>query len=211
MQKPNVVEISASSRTIGSNAAGALRRDSEVPGIIYGPKLEANIAVAIKELELERILSVANVQFVRIKLENGESFDTLIKKVDFQPVNDRPLHVDFLALDPETAVEVIVPIKTIGTAIGSTVGGRIFQPMRKLKLRALPGNIPALVNVNISKMKIGSNLRVRHLRIDNVTILDDPRKTIATIKPPRGGKAGLSAEVFSTSDEDLSLSVNLPL
>jgi large subunit ribosomal protein L25 len=211
MQKPNVVEISAKTRTIGSNVADALRRDSEVPGIIYGPKLEANIAIAFKEIELDRILAVANVQFVRIKLENGESFDTLIKKVDFHPVTDRPLHVDFLALDPEASVEVIVPIKPIGTAIGSTVGGRIFQPMRKLKIRALPGNIPALVNVNISKMKIGSNLRVRHLRIENVTILDDPRKTIATIKPPRGGKAGLSAEVFATSDEDLSTSANLPL
>lgn len=211
MQKPNVVEISAKARPIGSSSASALRRDSEVPGIIYGPKLEANIAVAINEIKLDKILADPNVQVIRLVLDNGDKHDAIIKKVDFHPVTDRPLHVDFLALHPEVIVEVIVPLKTVGTPVGATVGGRIFQPLRKLKVRALPSNIPALVNVNVSKMKIGSNLRVRHLRLENVTILDDPRKTIATIKPPRGGKAGLAAEMFASSDEDLSTSANLPL
>lgn len=211
MQKPNVVELSAKVRTVGSTSTNALRRDSEVPGIIYGPKIEANIAIAFNEIALNKILSVANVQIIRVKLENGESYDTLIKKVEFHPVNDRALHVDFYALNPEIAVEVVVPVKPIGVAVGATVGGRLFQPLNKIKIKALPANIPALVNVNISKMKVGSNLRVRHLRLDNLTILDDPRKTIATLKPPRGGKAGLAPEVFASSDEDLSLSVNLPL
>ena len=211
MQKPNVVELSAKVRIIGSTSTNALRRDSEVPGIVYGPKIEANIAIAIDEIQLNKILSVANVQIIRLMIDNGTSIDTLIKKVDFHPVTDRPLHIDFLSLDPEVQVEVVVPIKPIGTAVGATVGGRIFQPLNKLKIKALPANIPALVNVNISKMKVGSNLRVRHLRLENLTILDDPRKTIATVKPPRGGKAGLAPEVFASSDEDLSLSINLPL
>ena len=211
MQKPNVVEISAKARPVGSSLANALRRDSEVPGIIYGPKLEANIAVAVNEIKLDKILADPNVQIIRLVLDNGDTHDTLIKKVDFHPVTDRPLHVDFLVLNAEIAVEVVLPLKTIGVPVGATVGGRIFQPLRKLKIRALPLNIPALVTVNVSKMKIGSNLRVRHLILENVTILDDPRKTIATVKPPRGGKAGLAAEMFASSDEDLSKSVNLPL
>jgi large subunit ribosomal protein L25 len=211
MQKPNVVEISAKARPIGSTLANALRRDSEVPGIIYGPKLEANIAVAVNEIKLDKILADPNVQIIRLVLDDGKTHDTLIKKVDFHPVTDRPLHVDFLVLDAKISVEVVLPLKTIGVPVGATVGGRIFQPLRKLKIRALPDNIPALVTVNVSKMKIGSNLRVRHLILDNVTILDDSRKTIATLKPPRGGKAGLATEMFASSDEDLSISANLPL
>lgn len=211
MHKPNVVELSAKVRTTGSTSTNALRRDSEVPGIVYGPKIVANIAVAVDEVALNKILKVADVEIVRLKLDNGDSVDTLIKKVDFHPVNDRALHVDFYALDPKIEVEVIIPVKVIGTAVGATVGGRIFQPLNKIKIKALPANIPAYINVNVSKMKVGSNLRVRHLRIDNLAILDDPRKTIATVKPPRGGKAGLAPEVFASSDEDLSLSINLPL
>lgn len=211
MQKPNVVEISAKARQTGTSSASALRRDSEVPGIIYGPKLEANIAVAVNEVIIDKVLADPNVQILRLNLDNGKSVDTIIKKTDFHPVTDRPIHIDFLALHPEVSVEVIVPLKTIGTPIGATVGGRLFMPLRKIKVKALPGDIPALINVNVSKMKIGSNLRVRHLRLEQVAILDDPRKTIASLKPPRGGKAGLAAEMFASSDEDLSTSANLPL
>lgn len=186
MDKPNLISIAAEPRETGAKAADALRAGHQIPAVLYGPNTE-NLHFCVKELDLERLLKSEDMQFVSIDL-SGSSYRSLIKKVDFHPVTDRPLHADFYVLDEKTPVTVTVPVRLQGTSPGVMAGGRLDHNLKKVKVRSLPENIPAHVTANISSLNIGDTLRIKDINFDNVSVLIEQDRTVVLIKPPRGGK-----------------------
>lgn len=186
MTTPEVVTLEGKIRETGRKAAETLRDAMRVPCVLYGPGVDDNIHFSIDEITLEKeILSVSKRQIIELDID-GTTHKTLLKKSEFHPITDRPIHVDFYALDDEHKVTLSIPIQLTGTAVGvKEGGGRVFQPMHILRIRVLPDDIPGEYSIDITELEIGDNLHVRDLDLEGITPLDDLDRTIVTIRPPK--------------------------
>lgn len=204
MTSPEVVELEGKERETGRKAADALRDALRVPCVLYGPNVDDNIHFSIDELELEKVLAESKRQIIELKI-NGETHKTLLKEVEFHPLTDRPIHVDFYVLADDHKVTLSVPIKLQGTPVGVTEGGgRIFQPMHILRIRVTPDLIPGVYTVDISELEIGDSLHVRDLELEGIIPLDDLSRTLVTIRPPKS-EALLTSSLITEepSEEEL--------
>lgn len=200
MLKPEVVELNAQYREKGEKTAKALRKQERVPAVLYGPKIDENIHCSVEEIELEKILSKSRVQKVRLKFEDGTSYDTLLKQTSFHPVTDRPLHTDFYVMDEDRKVTLRVPIRLEGIPVGVTEGGRTYQPMYIVRIRAYPENIPAEFTLDISGMNISDSYHVSDLQMEGIEAFDDPGRTVVTIRPPKS--EALLQSLLETGEEE---------
>jgi len=203
MTTPEVVELEGKIRETGRKAADALRDAKRVPAVMYGPKVDENVHFSIDELEFEKILSVSKRQIIEITVD-GETYETLLKEVEFHPLTDRPVHVDFYVLAEDHKVTLSVPIKLEGTPVGvSEGGGRIFQPMHILRIRVTPDQIPGAYSVDISELEIGDNLHVRDLELEGIIPLDDLSRTLVTIRPPKSEALLTSSLITEEPEEEI--------
>lgn len=204
MTTPDVIELEGKIRETGRKAADALRDSMRVPAVLYGPEIEDNIHFSVDELELEKILSVSKRQIIELKVD-GTTYRTLMKKTEFHPITDRPVHLDLYALADDHKVSLSVPIRLTGTPIGvRDGGGRIFQPMHILRIKVLPEDIPGDYSVDITDLEIGDNLHVRDLDLEGIIPLDDLSRTIVTIRPPKSEELLTSSLITEEpSDEEL--------
>jgi len=201
MKKPDVVQLTGEKREIGTSISMKLRHEKRVPAVLYGPKMKENIHFHINELELEKILAKSETKLQELTID-GQTYDTLLKRVEFDPITDRPIHADFYVLDEKRQVSLRVPIRLRGNARGVVDGGgRVFQPLRIVRVKAYPSAIPAVFEVDISPLDIGDSYHVSELDMEGITLLDDPSRTIVTISPPK------SESLFQTTavDEDEEL------
>lgn len=201
MTQPELFNLEGINRETGGKSADKLRKELRVPAVLYGPKAKENVHFSVLESDLEKIMSVGKTKLQKLTVD-GKEYKTLLKNVEFDPVSDRPLHADFYLLDPKTPVTIKVPIRVFGTAKGvRDSGGRVFQPMRIVRIRVLPDRIPAQFEVDITALEIGDSIHVSELEMDGILPLDDPSRTIVTIAPPK------SEDVFESSipteDEEL--------
>jgi len=108
--KPGIVKLTAQTRGKGAKASEELRGSFSVPAVLYGPTVQENKLLAVGEVALEKILNDLHLQFVELH-EGDNTYLSVIKNVDFHPVTDRPLHIDFILLDDAHEVNVVVPVK----------------------------------------------------------------------------------------------------
>lgn len=196
MEKPITVELTGYNRETGSKAAGKTRADERVPAVLYGPTVAENLHFSLKLLDVERLLKVKSFQFVNITLEDGSTHRCLLKKADFHPVTDKPIHIDFQVTDEKTPVTVVLPIRLTGSPKGVLEGGRLYQSVRRIKVKAVAANLPAELTIDVSKLGIGQALRVKNLKLANLTPVIEPERTIVMVRAPKGGK------VTAVSDDD---------
>lgn len=193
MNQPELYQLEGEKRELGSKVSESLRENLRIPAVLYGPKVEENVHFSISEVDLEKILSVSQTKLQTLTVD-GKEYKTLLKNVEFDPVTDRALHADFYVLDDETPVKLKVPIRLKGVAIGvRDGGGRVFQPMRIVRIKVMPDKIPASFELDITDLEIGDSLHVSELDMEGIDPLDDPRRTIVTIAPPK------SESLFTTS------------
>lgn len=184
--KPGIVNLPAQARATGAKASDRLREEFSVPAVLYGPTVEENTNLAVSELALEKILAEPRVQFIDLDLD-GTTHRVIVKNVDFHPVTDRPIHADFLLLSDEHEVGLTVPVMLKGVSPGVIKGGRLYQSMRKMRIKGLPASIPALVEIDISGMDIGATVKIKDLELGDVNPMEPLSTTIVVVNPPRGG------------------------
>lgn len=204
MITPEVVELEGKKRETGRKAADALRDAMRVPAVMYGPQIDENLHLSVDELELEKVLAESTRQILELSID-GEKYRTLLKDIEFHPLTDRPVHVDFYALAEDHKVTLSVPIRLEGTPVGVTEGGgRIFQPMHILRIRVTPDLIPGAYTVDISELQIGDSLHVSDLELEGIIPLDDLGRTLVTIRPPKS-EALLTSSLITEepSEEEL--------
>ena len=188
MKKPEIFKLEGELREAGHKTAGQLREDLRIPAVLYGPKIKENVHFSILESDLEKILSVSQTKLQELTID-GTTYNTLLKNVEFDPVSDRALHADFYVLEPKVRVKLKVPIRLMGTPKGVTDGGgRIFQTLRIVRINVLPEKIPAVFELDVSGLDIGDSLHVSELDMEGIDPLDDPRRTIVTVAPPKSEK-----------------------
>ncbi|WP_373075569.1 50S ribosomal protein L25/general stress protein Ctc, partial [Zeaxanthinibacter enoshimensis] len=178
------ITIKGSEReSVGKKATKALRNAGMVPCVVYGG--EKPIHFAAEEIAFKDLVYTPNAHTVDIHLEGGEKIHAAMQDIQFHPVTDQILHIDFYQLFDDKEVTMRIPVRLQGNAPGVRNGGRLLFRKRKLVIRALPKDLPDFFNVDISKLKIGEYITVESLKQDNFTILHPDSTLVVQVKTAR--------------------------
>lgn len=177
------VHISAKRRTeLGGNSAARLRRQDMVPCVIYGG--DAPIHFYAHKNAFRHLVYTPEVKVAEIDLE-GETIKAVMQDIQFDPVTDAILHIDFIQMIPGKPITVEMPVTLSGNARGVRMGGKLKLVLRKVKVRAMPENLPDAIVYDISELKVGQSVRVADLPTNNFEILNAPTAVICTIRTTR--------------------------
>jgi len=180
------IAISGSPReNVGKRDAKELRYEGKVPAVLYGGKEQAHFAVVITDLKDAIYTPEAN--FLEIDI-NGSKTKAIIKELQFHPLTDVLLHVDFLQLFDDKEIVMEIPVKLTGTSPGVKMGGKLVQKLRKLRVRSFPKDMPQVVEVSISKLEVGNLFRVRDIAQGDFTITNTAEDTIVSVGMSRALK-----------------------
>jgi large subunit ribosomal protein L25 len=177
------VSISGSLReNVGKKDAKKWRVEAKVPCVLYGGKEQIHFVT--EETSFGPILFSPNSYIVKVTID-GKEYDTILQDVQYHPISDRILHVDFLQLTPGKPVIISIPVKLEGVSAGVLKGGKIDKKLRKLKVKAMQENLPDELVVRIDDLDIGGVIKVGAMKLDNVEFLDSPSSVIVMVKSTR--------------------------
>ena len=178
------ITIKGSEReSVGKVATKALRNAGLVPCVIYGG--ENPVHFSAEERAFKGLVYTPEAHTVVIELEGGKKFDGILQDIQFHPVSDKILHVDFYNLDAAKEITMEVPVKVTGTSPGVLLGGVLRLNQRKLKVRALPANLPDFVEANISELAMGNKLYVTKLGAPEYKILHPDNTVVCQVRISR--------------------------
>ncbi|MDE3742468.1 50S ribosomal protein L25/general stress protein Ctc [Maribacter polysaccharolyticus] len=190
------ITIKGSEReSVGKKATKALRNAGKVPCVIYGG--DKPLHFSADELAFKELVYTPNAHTAVIELENGEKIDAVMQDIQFHPVTDKIIHIDFYQLFKDKEVTMKIPVQLVGNSPGVRSGGRLLFRNRKLTIKALPDNLPDFFNVDISKLRIGQNISVGSLKSDDFAILHPDNTVVVQVKTARTAVA-----VDDEEDED---------
>lgn len=183
---------------VGKQFSKQARRMGKVPGIFY-MRGEDSVAVSVDAKQLFNAIRTEG-SIVDLNFDSGDKRKCVIREVQWDPIHVRPLHVDLMGIKLTEKIQVDVPIHLTGTAVGVKLNGGIMQQvLRDLPIECLPADIPAHIDIDVSNLEIGHNVRVENLNLDRIKILLDPSQTIAVVVPPK-----LAAEPTATPEAEIT-------
>ena len=178
------ITINGSQReSVGKKATKALRNAGQVPCVLYGGDKPVHFSAA--ELAFSKLVYTPNAHTVVVNLEGGETFNAVLQDIQFHPVTDRILHVDFYQLFEDKEISLNIPINLVGNSKGVKNGGVLRRPYRKLRIKALPANLPDFIEVDITPLKIGDKINVGDLQNDKYTILHPDNNVVCQVRTSR--------------------------
>ena len=187
------ITINGSQReSVGKAATKALRNAGKVPCVLYGG--DNPIHFSADAMAFRNLVFTPNVYTATIELE-GATYNAILQDIQFHPVTDEILHIDFYQLFDDKMVTMQIPVKLTGNSVGVMKGGSLRFPMRKLSVRALPADLPDFITADISKLNIGNKLYVTALANEKYSILHPENTVVAQVRTSRNVSA-------SAGDED---------
>lgn len=182
-----VFELKGELRTdLGKKATKVLREENKVPCVLYGGK--ENVHFSVVEKDLSKLIYTPLVYLVKVTVD-GNSYDAVMREIQFHPVTDRILHIDFYQISAEKPVIMEVPVRLNGFAEGVQAGGKLVQVIRKLKVKALPANLPGEVELDVTTLGLGKSIKVKELSFDNFEVVNAKEVVIAQVKVTRASKS----------------------
>ena len=175
--------LSAESRETNKIANRALRNQGKVPCVLYGG--EKQVYFSATENDLNKLVNTPDVYLLNIDID-GESYQAILQDIQFHPLTDRIIHIDFLQVFDDKEVTVSIPVNFIGTPIGVRNGGNLLVRRRAIKTRAIPANLPDAIEINIEDLKIGKFLYIGDVRDEKYTFLAEDKSVIVGVKTARG-------------------------
>lgn len=159
-----------------------LRDAGMVPCVIYGG--DENIHFSAPILSFRSLVYSPEVHTVKINVD-GKIHNAVMQELQFHPVSDKILHIDFLAIHDDKKVVIDIPIKISGTSEGQKQGGKLLSKVRRLKVKAFPANLPDAITIDVTPLTIGQSVRVSDLKMDGVEFLDSQSNIIVGIRTTR--------------------------
>ena len=180
------IAISGSRReNVGKRDAKELRYEGKVPAVLYGGADQIHFAVSAADLK--GLVYTPDVHFVDIDVE-GTKAKAILQDIQFHPLTEQILHVDFLRLNDSKPFVMEIPVKLTGTSPGVKMGGKLIQKLRKLRVKAFPKDMPQYVEVPMESLELGKSVRVGELNFPNFQITNNADDTIVSVVMSRALK-----------------------
>ena len=177
------IAISGSLReNVGKRDAKELRYQALVPAVLYGGPTQTHFAVSAADLKA--VVYTPVVHFIDLQIA-GVTSQAIIKDLQFHPLTEQIIHVDFLLLDEKKPVTIEIPIKLTGSSSGVKAGGKLVQKLRKLRIKALPKDHLDAIEVSIEGLEVGKSVKVAEINLPNLTITNAKEDTIVSVTTSR--------------------------
>ncbi|MCE5204607.1 MAG: 50S ribosomal protein L25/general stress protein Ctc [Porphyromonadaceae bacterium] len=171
----------------GKKAARAYRSESLIPCVVYGGHNGENVNFVVKNSDVRNLIYTPEVFLVDLDLGKTK-LQAIVKDVQFHPVKDTILHIDFLHVFEKVPVVIEVPVRLEGLAEGVKAGGKLSLDMRKLKVKALPAKLPEELVVNVENLELGKSIQVGQLSFEDLEILNAKNAVICRVQLTRAAK-----------------------
>ncbi|MEL0643741.1 50S ribosomal protein L25/general stress protein Ctc [Olleya sp. Ti.3.14] len=189
------ITINGSQReSVGKKATKALRNAGQVPCVLYGGDKPVHFSAT--ELAFSKLVYTPNAHTVVIELEGGTVFNAILQDIQFHPVTDNILHVDFYQVFEDKEITMDIPLNFIGNPRGVRNGGVLRKNKRSLRVKALPGNLPDFIDANIEDLKIGNKLYITKLENEAYTFMHPDNTVVCLVRRSR------AAVTVDDEDED---------
>ena len=190
------ITIKGSKReSVGKVSTKALRNAGMVPCVIYGG--DKPVHFSAEEKAFKKLVYTPDVFTASLDVD-GQKIGAILQDIQFHPVSDKILHVDFYQLFDDKEVTMNIPVKLTGTSPGVLNGGSLRFTNRKLKIKALPANLPDYVTADISKLRIGNKLLITSLFNDDYTFMHPDNTVVVQVRTSRNA----TAEVLDEEEEE---------
>jgi large subunit ribosomal protein L25 len=177
------IEISCSFRKeLGKKSSKELRKENNVPGVIYGGK--ENIHFYTHENNFKNIVFTPDAHLVNLNIE-GKEYKAVLKDIQFHPVSDKIIHVDFTEISENKPIEIHIPVKVTGDSEGVKAGGKLRLRRRSLLVKGFAGDIPEFLPIDITELKIHQSVKVGDLKFDKIELLDQKKSMVLNIATSR--------------------------
>ena len=189
------ITINGSKReSLGKSSTKALRNAGKVPCVVYGG--EKPVHFSADEISFSKLVYTPNAHTVIISLDGKEDINAIIQDIQFHPVSEKILHIDFFQLFENKEINMTIPVKFSGNAPGVRLeGGLLFKNKRKLYVKALPKNLPDFISVDISNLHLNDKVTIQDLLNDDYSFIHPENMVVCQVKMSR-------ASMSLTTDEE---------
>ena len=187
--------------SVGKKSTKAIRRDGKIPSTLYFKGDEPE-SIAVDKIKLYQALK-SDQRVYEVEL-GGESQYVMVKAVQYHPVTDEIIHLDFMRVRRSEKMTISVPLVLVGKPIGVVEGGILSQALNQIEISCFPTNVPDQIEVNVDKMELNSSISVADVSIDDeeVEILSSSEINVATITAPSSEKEETVSDDDTVTDED---------
>ena len=187
-------ELKGQIRQTGNKAViKAFRRQGLVPCNLYGLGLK-NVLFTVEEKDLKGITHTPASFIVDLTLSDGSKYMAVVHELQYHPVKDNCLHVDFLAVNEEKPIAINVPLNITGHAVGVQAGGKFVKLLREVRVSALMKDLPDQIDIDVTPLGIGNQIKAGDLRYENIAILTQKDAIICAVKATRNSAAAVQTE-----------------
>ena len=206
------LEIKGSIRQdLGKKKSKDLRKQELIPCVMYGG--EKNLHFSAHENQFKKLVYTPDVFLVKLEVD-GQAFNAVMQDIQFHPVSDSIIHIDFVQVFDDKKVTVNLPVRLTGSSVGILAGGKLRQRRRNLKVNGLIKDMPDRLEIDLTDLDIGDSLKVGDLTYDNLEVLDPPRAMVAGVVSSRliakGLREALPEEVEEVAAEEVEEGEALP-
>ena len=197
------IELKGTKRAeTGKKASKLLRKQGLVPCNVYGEKkgedgLPEALSFAVSAQDLRKIVYTPHIYVVNLIID-GESHTAVLKELQFHPVTDQVLHVDFYEVNEEKPLTIGIPVKLNGLAQGVRDGGRINLSIRKINVRAPYQVIPEHLDIDVTNLRLGKSIRVGDLSFEGLELVTPADVVVCSVKATRASKSAAAAEAANS-------------
>lgn len=182
----------------GKKAAREIRKANAVPCNLYGEAKDENgasvaLPFTVTNDELRNLIYSPDIYAVNLNID-GKECKAILKEIQFHPVKDNVLHVDFYEITDTKPIVMEVPIKLNGLAEGVKAGGRLAASVRKLKVKAVYTNIPERLNIDVTSLGLGKTIKVGELHFEGLELVTSKEVVVCQVKMTRGARSAASAD-----------------
>lgn len=173
-------------KSLGKKDAKKLRAEEKAPAVLYGGDEPIHFSVSFAELR--QLVYTPSVYLIDLDLD-GTVYKAIMQDIQWHPVNEIVLHVDFLQINDAKPIKINVPVKVEGFAQGIKKGGKLNTTLRRLSVRALAASLPDTIDIDVTKLDIGQSIKVADLNIPGVDLLDPKSNVIVSVSITRAAKS----------------------
>lgn len=199
------IEILGKKReVVGKKASKLLRKEGMIPCNLYGENKDANgnpvaLSFASSFSELRKLIYTPHIYVVRLNID-GEVHTAIMKELQFHPVTDAPLHVDFYEVNEEKPITIGIPVKLVGLAQGVRNGGRMNLSIRKINVTAPYQQIPEHLDVDVTALNIGKSIKVGELSYEGLELATGKDVVVCSVKMTRNAMAASQAAAAESAE-----------